>query len=521
MKRMQTYWLALILLLVYAEASKILVVFPLPSRSHANLGDGIVRHLLNAGHEVTYITPFAYKNAPPNLRTIDVSSNFEAWPVHLITIKTFIEKADSFANVNMMILMVNTIMEHTYQNKDVATLLNDPKENFDAVIVEWILNEAIGGIATIFDCPLIWMSSVEVHWKLLSLIDQPLNPAYSVDMMSTSQPPLSFTERVSELWTQIQVTIMDYFIFDKMQDEVYQKYVVPAVKQRGRVAPSFYDMKYNASMILANAYVSTAIPHTMPQNHKYIGGYHVDEVVKPMPQDLKKIIENSKHGFIYFSMGSNLKSKDWPEEVRVSLLKMFGSLKQTVLWKFEANMTDLPPNVHILEWAPQQAILSHPNLAVFITHGGLLSTIESVHFGVPIIGIPVLGDQHLNIRKAVKNGFALKVDLSYTMADELKKAIVEVTTNKKYAEKAKELSYIHHDWPVKPGVELVHWVNHVIKTRGAPHLRSPALHVPFYQKMYLDLAAVLIILFLAGRVFLKRAYAAVFSKTKANKKKTH
>ncbi|XP_022836232.1 UDP-glucuronosyltransferase 1-5-like [Spodoptera litura] len=105
------------------------------------------------------------------------------------------------------------------------------------------------------------------------------------------------------------------------------------------------------------------------------------------------------------------------------------------------------------------------------------------------------------------------------MADKLREAIIEVTSNKRYAEKAKELSFIHHDRPVKPGVELVHWVNHVINTRGAPHLRSPALHVPFYQKMYLDLAAVLVILFLAGRVLLKKICAAVKSKKKSGSQK--
>lgn len=53
MERMKMYWLAVCLMLACAEASKILVVFPLPSRSHGNLGDGVVKHLLNAGHEVS------------------------------------------------------------------------------------------------------------------------------------------------------------------------------------------------------------------------------------------------------------------------------------------------------------------------------------------------------------------------------------------------------------------------------------------------------------------------------------
>ena len=74
-------------------------------------------------------------------------------------------------------------------------------------------------------------------------------------------------------------------------------------------------------------------------------------------QDLKKLMDNAKNGVIYFSMGSNLNSKDLPDEVKDSLLKMFGSLKQTVLWKFEEVLPNLPKNVHILEWAPQQAIL--------------------------------------------------------------------------------------------------------------------------------------------------------------------
>lgn len=68
-------------------------------------------------------------------------------------------------------------------------------------------------------------------------------------------------------------------------------------------------------------------------------------------------METAKNGVIYFSMGSNLKSKDWPEEIKQGLLKMFGALKQTVLWKFEEDLPNVPKNVHILKWAPQPSIL--------------------------------------------------------------------------------------------------------------------------------------------------------------------
>lgn len=72
-------------------------------------------------------------------------------------------------------------------------------------------------------------------------------------------------------------------------------------------------------------------------------------------------MESAKNGVIYFSMGSNLQSKEMPDELKMSLLKMFGGLKQTVLWKFEEVLPDLPKNVHILKWAPQPSILSKFN----------------------------------------------------------------------------------------------------------------------------------------------------------------
>lgn len=70
-------------------------------------------------------------------------------------------------------------------------------------------------------------------------------------------------------------------------------------------------------------------------------------------------MDNAKHGVIYFSMGSFLKSTDLPRPLVAELLKMFGQLKQTVIWKFETDLPDVPKNVHIVDWAPQPSILGN------------------------------------------------------------------------------------------------------------------------------------------------------------------
>lgn len=50
---------------------------------------------------------------------------------------------------------------------------------------------------------------------------------------------------------------------------------------------------------------------------------------------------------------------------------------------------------------------------------------------MPTIGIPVFGDQFINVARSVDMGFARKVDLSYNMADTLREAIIEVLSNPK------------------------------------------------------------------------------------------
>lgn len=52
MLKVPSILLAISMMAVVCNAYKILVVFPLPGKSHSILGYGIVKHLLKAGHKV-------------------------------------------------------------------------------------------------------------------------------------------------------------------------------------------------------------------------------------------------------------------------------------------------------------------------------------------------------------------------------------------------------------------------------------------------------------------------------------
>ena len=93
------------------------------------------------------------------------------------------------------------------------------------------------------------------------------------------------------------------------------------------------------------------------------------------------------------------------------ILNVLGSLKQRVLMKFDKDSYEnLPSNIKISKWLPQQDILAHPKTRLFVTHGGLFSTQEANYFGVPLVGMPLFTDQLGNMKTAAVEGWAVLQD---------------------------------------------------------------------------------------------------------------
>lgn len=118
-------------------------------------------------------------------------------------------------------------------------------------------------------------------------------------------------------------------------------------------------------------------------------------------------------------MGSALQGSEMPENYRKMFLNVFSKLKQRVIWKWETEKMDgLPSNVKLSKWLPQQDVLGHKNIKLFITHGGHGSTQEAIYHGVPLVGIPMLGDQPSNMLKAESKGFAISLEFN-TLTEEI------------------------------------------------------------------------------------------------------
>ncbi|XP_039125950.1 7-deoxyloganetin glucosyltransferase-like isoform X1 [Dioscorea cayenensis subsp. rotundata] len=96
-------------------------------------------------------------------------------------------------------------------------------------------------------------------------------------------------------------------------------------------------------------------------------------------------------------------------------------------------------------WCPQEQVLSHPSLGVFLTHSGWNSTLESICNGVPMICWPFFAEQPTNCRYVCREwGVGIEID-GNVRRDEVEELVREMMEG----EKGKEMRLKVKEWKEK------------------------------------------------------------------------
>jgi glucuronosyltransferase len=69
---------------------------------------------------------------------------------------------------------------------------------------------------------------------------------------------------------------------------------------------------------------------------------------------------------------------------------------------------------------------------LFITHGGLLSTQEASYNGVPLVGIPMMGDQLMNVLHSENLGYAVSLPYATVTKEAVLSAVKKILSDPKY-----------------------------------------------------------------------------------------
>ncbi|XP_018563256.1 UDP-glucuronosyltransferase 2B7-like [Anoplophora glabripennis] len=502
------YILLLINVVSFTKCAKILGVFPSPGYSQFILAESLMLELVRRGHEVTVISAYKPKENIKNYRPILVDGLIKTTEENLFEQ----ENVNLFNAISILEMFGQVITGYILAHEEVQQLIHS-NETFDVVIVEQFLNEAHMGFATHFNAPLITWSSLGLSEWNSHLVGN-VRPL-SVNPFTQSQytDKMTFFQRVHNTLVNSFYAIYKELVSYPAQQELLTKYFPGDIKLK--------DIMYNTSILLMNSHASTNHPTTLTTSVIEIGGFHIS--TKKLPSDIKKYLDDATDGAIFFSMGSNLKSADLPKDKLNGILKVFSKLKQRVLWKFEeTDIPNKPENVFISKWLPQSDILAHPNIVAFITHGGLLSSTEAVHHGVPMIGIPIFGDQKMNVAKSVQKQIAVHLPFKELSEESLSAALQEVLKNPKYSRNAKEFSNVLKDQMAKPLDVAMFWIEYVIRHGGAPHLRNAAIELYWFQLYLLDVICFIVLCVVAFYYVAKLLLRRIFGKnTKALTSKTH
>jgi len=479
-------------LLPLSISHHILLVHSIGTKSHLIVMKPVVEELLNRGHTVTSVIFHPFKLSHENHTEILVTSRLDR--LFADATKKLLAKGGSnpmnplnwlpfyqFLLENMKDLALDM-----FESEELRRMVKD-RTKVDAVMTLYPGNAIFGEI---FDCPIIIFSPVGPISMLTEGSTNIIN--HSVQPAAHSAPfiePLSFKERLQNHFSIFRTTLFTNWQTDSMF--VYHKEFLK--EELGvDVKDPHLTLREKVALVLAASHPVTHGAWQYTRNIIEVGGLQLKDA-KPLEGDLKKFMDSATEGAVLVSFGSSLKPDQMPQEKIQVFIDTFKQLGMKVIWKWDKEMPGLPDNILLSSWLPQQDLLAHPNLRVFVTHGGLGSLVEAIYHKAVIVGIPLSNDQKPNLLRAERHGYAVSLDWDEMTADELVESIKKAMGDKEMAANLERIHNLYLDREEKPVEKAAWWVEYVCRHGGADWLKSIGEDVPFYQYHHLDIILVLAI----------------------------
>ncbi|XP_062410401.1 UDP-glucuronosyltransferase 2C1-like [Sardina pilchardus] len=456
----------------------------------------IVEELAERNHSVTVLV----HSASPSVKSFqDERVNFTIFQVPLVEHEVHamwneffeIQMYPSASKLQVILDMMAIMDRHNSHNNIICdgilrneALMNTLRQsNFDVILADPIM--PCGEIlADILDVPFVLSLRLTFGYVAERECGQlPTPPSYVPALPGKLTDRMHFMERLQN-FLMYGFHTASFYLYIKLTRNKYLSEI------RGKPT-EFCDIASKADIWLIRTYWDFEYPRPLLPNFKFIGGYHC-KPAKPLPADMEDFVQSSgDDGIVVFSLGSIVKNITMDKANIIA--SALGQIPQKVLWRFSGTKPEtLAPNTRLYDWLPQNDLLGHPKTKAFITHGGTNGLYEAIYHGVPMVGIPLFGDQPDNLHIMKVKGAAVILDFNQLEIKDLVNALKTVINDPSYKESIMRLSRIHHDQPMKPLDEAVFWIEFVMRNKGAKHLRVQAHNLSWYQYHSLDVMVFLL-----------------------------
>nr|ASM47043.1 UDP-glucuronosyltransferase 1A9 [Callithrix jacchus] len=509
----------------FAHAGKLLVV-PMDG-SHWFTMQSVVEKLVLRGHEVVVVRPEVSwqlgRSLNCTVKTYSTSYTLEDQDREFMAFANDPWKRQIRSIFFLLVSPYTRIFDLFFSNcrslfKDKKLVEYLKETSFDAVFLDPF--DTCGLIvAKYFSLPsVVFSRGIFCHY-LEEGAQCPAPLSYVPRGLSGFSDAMTFKERVRNHIAHLEEHLFCHYFFKTALEVASEILQTPVTA---------YDLFSHTSVWLLRTDFVLDDPRPVMPNMVFIGGINCKQG-KPLPKEFEAYINASgEHGVVIFSLGSMV--SEIPEKKAMEIADALGKIPQTVLWRYTGTRpSNLANNTILVKWLPQNDLLGHPKTRAFITHSGSHGIYEGICNGVPMVMMPLFGDQMDNAKRMETKGAGITLNVLEMTSEDLENALKAVINDKSYKENIMRLSSLHKDRPVEPLDLAVFWVEFVMRHKGAPHLRPAAHDLTWYQYHSLDvigflLAIVLTVAFIAFKCC-AYGYRKCFGKKgrvkKAHKSKTH
>ena len=195
------------------------------------------------------------------------------------------------------------------------------------------------------------------------------------------------------------------------------------VQEQG--APPLPDLEFIHTSTAANLYLYPAEADYLDRRRLDTTWHRMDSSVRAIdePWTMPNSFDTGNGGLIYLSLGS-LGAADVTLMQR--LIDLLAKTRHRVVVSMgpRADQLTLAANMTGAAMLPQTSII--PKVDLVITHGGNNTTTEALHFGKPMIVLPLFWDQHDNAQRIDELGFGRRLPTYSFNDDDLVQAVDEL-----------------------------------------------------------------------------------------------
>ncbi|XP_052867249.1 UDP-glucosyltransferase 2-like [Anopheles cruzii] len=491
-----------------ADAAKILAIFPVPLKQHQLVYRPLLEELAQRGHDIVLVTtdPMDPQHRPDRIEQIDLSFAYRLPVLEQLNV----DGLDGRDMLRKVFDVMRTISAEELQHPAVQKLIQSASQDdgvakcsrFDVVIVEWSGVTLMNAFAEHFRAPLVGIANGGAYINAHEALGNPNHPIGYPSIFMPFSEDLSLLQRISSVLFTV------WYRFYYYTEEIPAQNAI-AKGAFGESISDLWQIEQNADLLLINSYQLLGNVRPVGPTTVYLGGIHQRPTSggdgSMLPADLELFLAQCDEPVVYVNIAAH------SGRARIEkIVKTLEQLEVASVWSLNEASGVINTSARIYQSfsVPQEEVLAHPKVRLFITDGGQMNIEDAIQHRVPVVGISFSTSYEHYLLQIAKYeaGIVSLIDFETqaTFMDKLR----EVFTVERYQENVNKLQRLLNDQPQTSMERAVWWIEYVARNGGAQPLRGR--HLTWFESLMIDvLLAVGVSASLAGLAIGYVIYRAV------------